>query len=200
MESPTPSLDEGAYDLDDDEHTHQPSEWDYTPDGEAANFDSDVRQIFAEFFVEHFSSYEKFIIMPKQSYQQWQKNREQFQNFDKTAYISDQPQDGQAFYSAFLETSIFTIFADSKIVAVYQPEKCERSLAMFDMHVERYLDKSGLAKAPPTPGYRTTSTYVCACVYVYVRTYMYIVSVRITAQYPFQFISITASSYAFIIM
>lgn len=157
MKSPTPSVDEGAYDLDDEDHTHQTGEWDHTPDRAATAFASDIRELFAEYFVEHFANYEKFIIMPKQSFLQWQKNREQFQNFDKTAYISDQPLDGQAFYSAFLETSIFTIFVDGKIIAVYQPEKCGHSLARFDSQVERHLDKSGLAKPPSTPGYRTSS-------------------------------------------
>lgn len=155
--SPTLSVDEGAYDLDEEDHTHQESEWDHTPDKAVMAFASDVRELFASFFVEHFANYEKFIIMPKQVYQQWQKNREQFQNFDKTAFISDQPLDGQAFYSAFLETSIFTIFVDEKIIAVYQPEKCEQSLARFDLQVECHLDKTGLAKPPSTPGYRTNS-------------------------------------------
>lgn len=157
LKSPTLSLDEGAYDLDDEDHTHQPSEWDYAPDKSELCFTTDIRELFAEYFVEHFANYEKFIIMPKQNYIQWQKNREQFQNFDKTAYLSDQPLNSQAFYSAFLETSIFTIFVDDKIVAVYQPEKCKPSLCMFDLHIERHLDKSGLAKPPSTPGYRTTS-------------------------------------------
>ena len=157
LKSPTLSVDEGTYDLDDEDHTHQPSEWDHTPDKAETAFALDVRELFAEYFVEHFANYEKFIIMPKQSFQQWQKNREQFQNFDKTAFISDQPLDGQAFYSAFLETSIFTIFVDGKIIAVYQPEKCAQCLARFDRLVESYLDKSGLAKPPSTPGYRTNS-------------------------------------------
>jgi hypothetical protein len=158
LKSPTLSVDEGAYDLEDEDRTHQSSKWDHAPDKAEVAFASDIRDLFAEFFVEHFANYEKFIIMPKQSFQQWQKNREQFQNFDKTAFISDQPLDGQAFYSAFLETTIFTIFVDRKIMAVYQPEEGTDSLTRFDMLVECHLDKSGLAKPPSTPGYRTSST------------------------------------------
>lgn len=164
LKSPSPSEDEGAYDLDDNDHAPKTTQWDHAPDESALAFASDVRRIFADCFVEHFANYEKFIIMPKQSYQQWQKNREQFQNFDKTAFISDQPLNCQGFYSAFLETAMFTLFVDSKIVALYQPEQCEERLAMFDTQVEKHLDKSGLAKPPTTPGYRTNSTCsVCVC-------------------------------------
>ena len=157
MKSPTLSLDEGTYDLDDEDHTHQTNEWDYTPDQSETSFATAIREVFADYFVEHFINYEKFIIMPKQNYQQWQKNREQFQNFDKTAYLSDQPLNCREFYSAFLETSIFSLFVDSKIVGVYQPEKCEQQLVRFDSHVEQYREKSGLPKLPITPGYRSTS-------------------------------------------
>lgn len=155
--SPTPSLDEGAYDL--DEEAHQGSEWDHTPNKLEASFAADIRGVFSDYFVEHFANYEKFIIMPKQNFQQWQKNREQFQNFDKTAYLSDQPLNCQAFYSAFLETSIFTIFVDDKIIAVYQPEKSKQNLVVFDSCIESHRDKSGLAKPPSTPGYRTNSRF-----------------------------------------
>ena len=157
LKSPTLSLDEGAYDLDEEDHAPHPSEWDHAPDKSELGFTADVRETLADYFVEHFSNYEKFIIMPKQNYQQWQKNREQFQNFDKTAYLSDQPLISQAFYSAFLETSIFTIFVDDKITAVYQPELCKQRLALFDSYIESHRDKSGLAKPPSTPGYRTNS-------------------------------------------
>lgn len=165
LKSPTLSLDEGTYDLDDEDHAHQSSEWDFAPDKVELGFTTDIREIFVEYFVEHFTNYEKFIIMPKQNYQQWQKNREQFQNFDKTAYLSDQPLVSQAFYSAFLETSIFTVFVDDKIVAVYQPELCKRSLAMFDGFIESHRERSGLAK-PPTPGYRTSSKCVRGSMYI----------------------------------
>ena len=159
LKSPTLSVDEGAYDLDDEDHAHQPSQWDYVPDKADVTFSADMRELFAEYFVEHFANYEKFIIVPRQNYQQWQKNREQFQNFDKTAYLSDQPLVSQAFYSAFLETSIFTVFVDDKIIALFQPEQCRQNLAMFDSRIESHRDKSGLAK-PPTPGYRTSSKLV----------------------------------------
>ena len=165
MKSPTLSLDEGAYDLEEEDHTHQTNIWDYTPDEAELNFNADIRETFAEYFVEHFANYEKFIIVPKQNYEQWQNNREQFQNFDKTVYLSDQPASSQAFYSAFLETSIFSVFVDDKIVELYQPEKSRPSVVKFDSWVERHRDKSGLAKPPLTPGYRTSQCskhLVCA--------------------------------------
>ncbi len=159
LKSPTVSLDEGTYDLDDEDHTHQASEWDWTADKSEQAFSTDVREVFAEYLVECFINYEKFIIVPKQSFEQWQSNREQFQNFDKTAYLSDQPLNSQEFYSALLETSIFSVFVDDKISSVYQPETCRKCLAQFDARIDQHRERSGLANPPPTPGYRSISRF-----------------------------------------
>lgn len=125
--------------------------------------------MFASYFVEQFANYENFIIMPQQSYEQWQANREQFQNFDKTAFISDQPANCREFFSAFVETSMFTGFIDDKIVTFWDPEKASHKLTLFEAHVESYREKSGLAK-PPTPGIRIPSEWNCSkfgsCVHV----------------------------------
>ena len=155
--SPTLSLDEGAYDLDEEpdeasEQTPVKGEHDFIPEPREANFATAIREVFASYFVEHFANYENFIIMPKQSYDQWKKNREQFQNFDKTAFLSDQPINYRAFYAAFVESSLFTQLVDEKIVTIWEPEKAESSLRLFDARVEQYRDKSGLAKLPTTPG------------------------------------------------
>lgn len=166
--SPTLSLDEGAYDLDDegDDGPEEPSEkgeWDYSPDLSELKFATSVREVFATYFVEHFANYENFIIVPRQSYDQWQKNREQFQNFDKTAFISDQPANYREFYSAFVESSMFTSFIDDKIVTFWEPEKASHKLSLFESYVEHYREKNGLAKPPTTPGSRTHSKFVLVC-------------------------------------
>ena len=124
-----------------------------------------IREVFASYFV----NYENFIIMPKQSFEQWKKNREQFQNFDKMAFLSDQPTNYRAFYSAFAESSLFTQFIDQKIVTICEPEKADHSLRLFDTRVEQYIDKRGLAKLPTTPGPKSadsecnTHTHAHAC-------------------------------------
>lgn len=155
--SPTLSLDEGAYDLEEepDEASDQSTnsgEYDFVTDPQETKFATSIREVFASYFVEHFANYENFIIMPKQSYDQWKKNREQFQNFDKAAFLSDQPTNYRAFYSAFVESSLFTQFVDQKIVTIWEPEKADDKLKLFDTRVEQYRDKSGLAKLPTTPG------------------------------------------------
>lgn len=126
-------------------------EWNYTPDQSELKFATSVRDVFANYFVEHFANYENFIIVPKQSYHQWQKNREQFQNFDRTVFISDQPAQYREFYSAFVESSIFTSFIDDKIVTFWEPEKAGPKLSLFELFVEQYRDKTGLAQPPSTP-------------------------------------------------
>ncbi len=154
--SPTASLDEGAYDLDDEEED-QRGEWDYATNRSEADFATVIRDVFASYFVEQFSNYENFIIMPQQSHEQWTKNREQFQNFDKTAFISDQPSNCSEFFSAFVESCMFTSFIDEKIVTFWDPDKTGHQLSLFDARVESYRDKSGLAKPPTTPGSRIPS-------------------------------------------
>lgn len=154
----SPTLSEGAFDLEDDDPTQE--NWNFIPDKSEAEFASAVRETFVDYFVEHFLGYEKFIIMPTQDFQQWQNNREQFQNFDKTAYLSDQRHVSKPFFSAFLETSIFSMFVDDKIVALYQPEMCTPTIALFDECILSHRDRSGLANPPLTPGYRTNSKHV----------------------------------------
>jgi len=132
-------------------------QWNYIPDKSDINFSSAIREAFMEFLVENLLTYDKFVINPKQDFQQWQKNREQFQNFDKTAYLSDQPVSSKAFFSAFMETSIFSLFMDDKIVAQLRPELCSKALRLFDLCIAKHREKNGLANPPRTPGYRTNS-------------------------------------------
>ncbi len=168
--SPTASLDEGTYELEEEEEPVASG-----TDQSDAQFATAIRDVFAGYFVEQFSNYENFIIVPQQSYEQWTQNREQFQNFDKTAFISDQPANCHEFFSAFVESCMFTSFIDDKIISLWDPVKASQRLTLFDSRVERYRERSGLAKPPTTPGsrnpskpslvtQRTLSHCVCVCV------------------------------------
>ena len=157
--SPVSKMDEGAFDLDEGLDESK-SEWDCLPEQSEINFATATREVFASYFVEHFANYENFIIVPQQSYDQWLRNREHFQNFDKTAFLSDQTTSSRPFYSAFLETSMFSLFIDEKIVTFWEPERAGQSLVVFDSRVEGYRDKSGLAKPPTMPGSRSESERV----------------------------------------
>ncbi len=154
-------IDEGACDLEggDDEEGFMGDhgDWGYSPDMHEARFANSVREVFASYFVEHFANYENFIIMPTQTYDQWVRNREQFQNYDKTAFLSDQPSNCWPFYAAFLESAKFASFIDQKIVMFWEPDKVGQSLKVFDARAEAYRDKSGLPKPPTTPGSRPES-------------------------------------------
>ena len=161
-------IDEGMYEGTDDAEEKEEEEgktpekktqWDYAPSREEEGFASAVREVFMSYFVEHFANYENFIIMPRQSYDQWVRNREQFQNFDNTAFLSDQPSNHRPFYSTFLETSMFIAFIDKKIMAFWDSEQAGQALQLFDSRVEAYRAKSGLAKPPTTPGSRTDSEW-----------------------------------------
>ena len=129
--------------------------WDFSEDGTDVSFNIEVRMVFLNYFVEHFANYEHFSIMPNQTYQQWTRNREQFLNFDKTAFLSDQPVNHRAFYSAFLETTMFTNMIDQKLVSWWEPDLTSHNLSLFDRHVEQYRQNNGIPTTPSagnTPG------------------------------------------------
>lgn len=115
-------------------------------DGE--KFILDIREAFIQRFVDLFRDYEKFTIYPKQNYDQWKRDREQFQNFDRTAFLSDQPEKHLPFLSAFLETQMFRAFIDEKIESYYskEPAKC---LSLFDNKIETAIkERSDLMRSP----------------------------------------------------
>ena len=126
--------------------------WGYAPSSKDASLSSAVRQHFVNYFVEHFANYENFVITPQQSLEDWQKNRDQFQNFDKSAFLSDQPTSHWPFYSAFLESTLFSGFIDEKLLSQWKAGEASVSISLFDSYIERYKDKSGLSKPPTTPG------------------------------------------------
>ena len=142
--------------------------WDPSPGQQEELASRSIREVFASYFVEHFGNYENFVIVPQQSYEQWTKNREQFQNFDKTAFLSDQPSGFWPFYSLFLETALFRGFIDQKILSLWEPDHAGPNCALFDSRVDAYRDRSGLSHLPTTPTSRTDSecsaSHACASV------------------------------------
>ena len=154
----TLSSDEEEEEEEEEEDSTEKNDWDYSPNKKDQRFSAAVRNVFSSYFVEHFANYDNFIIVPTQTYDQWIQNREQFQNFDKTAFLSDQPTHHWPFYSAFLESSMFSAFIDEKVTSLWMPEKASERLVSFDSRVEAYRDKSGLAKPPTTPGLGSRSS------------------------------------------
>ena len=115
---------------------------------DSEKFVLDIREAFVQRFVDLLRDYEKFTIYPKQNYDQWKRDREQFQNFDRTAFLSDQPEKHLPFLSAFLETQMFRSFIDEKVEAYYNnsPAKC---LALFDNKIETAIkERNDLMRSP----------------------------------------------------
>ena len=115
---------------------------------DSEKFVLDIREAFVQRFIDLLRDYEKFTIYPKQSYDQWKRDREQFQNFDRTAFLSDQPEKNLPFLSAFLETQMFRSFVDEKIEAYYSKDP-SKHLALFDNKIELAAkERSELMRSP----------------------------------------------------
>ncbi|XP_052822652.1 DENN domain-containing protein 5B isoform X4 [Octopus bimaculoides] len=109
-------------------------------------FNSAVREVFLNRFVHMFCSYESFVIPSSQNMEQWLSNREMMQNFDKAAFLSDQPEAYLPFLSPFIETQMFTTLIDNKILS--QWESPDPYLKVFDNRVKLFKEKSGEAHTP----------------------------------------------------
>jgi len=55
-------------------------------------------------------------------------------NFDKTAFLSDHPEDHLQFLSPFIETQMFASFVDSKIISQWTEMDC--NLAVFEARLK----------------------------------------------------------------
>ena len=113
-----------------------------------AQFTMEIRDVFVRYMAELFSDYEDFVIVPQQSYEQWIRDREQFQNFDKTSFLSDQSNSSIPFLSAFVETQMFSQFIDHKIVAMWRSETAMHNIFAFDMYIKAHLEKTGAITSP----------------------------------------------------
>ncbi|XP_069756478.1 DENN domain-containing protein 5A isoform X8 [Narcine bancroftii] len=95
-----------------------------------------IREIFANRFIQMFADYEVFVIQPNQDKESWFNNREQMQNFDKASFLSDQPEPYLPFLSRFLETQMFASFIDNKIMRHDDDDK-DQILRVFDTRVDK---------------------------------------------------------------
>lgn len=94
-----------------------------------------LREIFLNRFVHMFFAYEFFVIFPNQDRNEWLCNRETLQNFDKSSFLSDQPEHHRPFLSQFLESQMFATLVDNKILSVWDKE-AEPNLKLFDQRVK----------------------------------------------------------------
>ena len=82
-----------------------------------------------------FGSYESFVIPTNAKDQEsWSTNRDGMHNFDKTAFLSDHPEDHLQFLSSFIETQMFASFVDSKIIS--QWTEVDYNLAVFESRLK----------------------------------------------------------------
>ncbi|XP_028967875.1 DENN domain-containing protein 5B [Galendromus occidentalis] len=129
-----------------------------------------IREIFLNRFLSMFCNYEQFVVLPaneKKSetssnladIENWLTNSREtpLQNFDKTSFLSDQPQQHLAFLSKFIETQMFTSFVDAKILYQGQLDNAneeldsknppgssnERNVLIFDARIIAFKEQNG---------------------------------------------------------
>nr|XP_014088653.1 DENN domain-containing protein 5B [Bactrocera oleae] len=101
-----------------------------------------LRETFLNRFVHMFYAYEFFVIYPNQARDEWISNRESLQNFDKSSFLSDQPEHHRAFLSRFLESQMFATLIDNKILAMWEKEP-DVNLRIFDQRVKLLRKRHG---------------------------------------------------------
>lgn len=101
-----------------------------------------LRETFLNRFVHMFYAYEFFVIYPNQARDEWISNRETLQNFDKSSFLSDQPEHHRAFLSRFLESQMFATLIDNKILAMWEKEP-DVNLRIFDQRVKLLRKRHG---------------------------------------------------------
>ncbi|XP_078329219.1 DENN domain-containing protein 5A-like isoform X4 [Crassostrea virginica] len=104
-------------------------------------FNNMIREIFLNHFLHLFSSYETFVIQPTQDMESWLTNRETMQNFDKAAFLSDQPEAYLPFMSSFTETQMFATLIDNKILSHF--DEVDPNLRVFDSRLKILRERLG---------------------------------------------------------
>ncbi|XP_012523776.1 DENN domain-containing protein 5B isoform X1 [Monomorium pharaonis] len=104
-------------------------------------FNSAIREIFLNRFVQMFSSYEHFVIQPSQDKDEWINNRDSMHVFDKATFLSDQPTQHLPFLSRFLETQMFASLVDSKVMSTWSELDC--NIKVFDQRISALKKKVG---------------------------------------------------------
>uniref|UniRef100_A0A158Q7I2 UDENN domain-containing protein n=1 Tax=Elaeophora elaphi TaxID=1147741 RepID=A0A158Q7I2_9BILA len=103
-----------------------------------------IREIFINRFAWLLYSYEHFVINTAcQDIETYFASRESVTNFDKAAFLSDQPSKNLPFLAAFLETQMFTSFIDAKIVSQWETT-VDENLQIFDSRIQTLRTKYGL--------------------------------------------------------
>ena len=108
-------------------------------------FNIAVREIFANRFTQMLVDYEQFVILPQQTKDDWFNNRDQMQNFDKAAFLSDQSESILQFMTLFVETQGFASLIDMKIMALW--DDCDPRLAYFDKRIDKLKVKLGIIRS-----------------------------------------------------
>jgi hypothetical protein len=85
-----------------------------------------------------FLGYDAFVVNPSQDMESWLNNRETMHNFDKAAFLSDQPESHLPFLSRFIESQMFATLIDNKIVS--QWEEADPYLCVFDARIKALRD------------------------------------------------------------
>ena len=106
-------------------------------------FNLEIREILVNWFSQVFLDYESFVIHPleDQDMEQWIQNREQMENFDKAAFLSDQPGLFLPFLAPFIETQMFASFIDTKLIGRWSEP--DPKLAVFDQRISQMKNKLG---------------------------------------------------------
>ena len=110
-------------------------------------FNLEIREILVNWFTQVFLDYESFVIHPQdnQDMEQWIQNREQMENFDKAAFLSDQPVPFLPFLAPFIETQMFASFVDTKLIGWWSEQ--DPGLAVFDQRISQMKNKLGIVRS-----------------------------------------------------
>lgn len=123
-------------------------------------FNLEIREMLLNWFTQLFYDYASFVIYPQndEDVEQWIQNREQMENFDKAAFLSDQPASFLPFLAPFVETQMFATFIDNKL---FDPDHDPR-LAVFDQRIEQMKNRLGNGRSH---SYERCQSVKSACKY-----------------------------------
>ncbi|XP_065582616.1 DENN domain-containing protein 5B-like isoform X2 [Artemia franciscana] len=100
------------------------------------HFNNEIRESILNRFAVIFGAYENFVVQTNQDKETWLNSRESSHNFDKTAFLSDQPRQHLPFLSRFIESQMFTTFIDQKILQGFGEH--HSLVQLFDQRVQKY--------------------------------------------------------------
>ncbi|XP_014216188.1 DENN domain-containing protein 5B isoform X2 [Copidosoma floridanum] len=104
-------------------------------------FNNAIREIFMNRFVQLFSSYEHFLIIPSQDKEEWINNRDNMHLFDKATFLSEQPAHHLPFLSRFIETQMFASFVDTKVMSLWN--ELDSNIKLFDKRIAQLKKRVG---------------------------------------------------------